>query len=436
MAHTIPHAPRPFTAAEQTLRQRAQQHLLQKRLNAQTFERQGEQAFRRALRSTEQPTLFTAQTPVHTAAPPAPPVNPVLPATLEAAMDRVRRPRPGTPAAWAVEAVERARSSIETHVRRRDARHNTLMVYRALAQAAYTLIQIRSQQHAHTTTYTYFTVMDLLPAVTGLSSDQCERATRRLQDLGLIHKTSGALPTRQQGARHYQGGTWVPTTFLNAETGEKITTKACAGTWVAVVLRPAPGLTARVISHELPPCPRDLTTDRKTGRTAWQFLQEAKTKVRESFLLSGDKFDITPLLQWSLPEHNQKSLGTVDSRTSLFGETRTPQDLVWSLSRIASVHPHHRREAVQEGAARLVTLLSDTGWERHYYRVLWRATEAEFRGVPAYAQLAAALQRTLVSTAELNLNRPGAWLMHQLRECGWLDNVYHVNSVTPHQPCD
>lgn len=151
--------------------------------------------------------------------------------------------------------------------------------------------------------------------------------------------------------------------------------------------------------------------------------------MRESILLSGDKFDIAALLQWSLPENNQKSLGTIDSRTSLFVQAQTPQDLVWSLSRIASVHPHHRREAVQEGAVRLVALLNDAGWERHYYRILWRATEAEFRGCPAYAQLAAALQRTLISNTELNLQRPGAWLMHQLRECGWLEAVYHAQSA-------
>ena len=258
---------RPFTTTEQELRQRAQQQLIQKRLNAQTLEQQGQKAFCRALRSTEQPPLLPRPALPARPAPLLPASREqIIPASLEAAMDRIRHPRPGTPAAWAVDAVGRARPIIEAHVKRRDARHNALMVYRALAQAAYGLIQVRAQQHAHTTTYTFFTVLDLLPVVTGLSSDQCERATRRLQDLGLIHKTSGALPTQTGGKRQYRGGTWVPTTFLNAE-GQKVTTQACAGTWVAVLLRPAPGITARVISHELPPCPRDLTTDRKKGRT-------------------------------------------------------------------------------------------------------------------------------------------------------------------------
>lgn len=422
----LPEPTRAFTEAEQALRQRAQQQLIQKRLNAQTLEAKGQQAFRRALRSSEQPALFTAL-PMVSASTESPAVvsTPIIPASIEAALERIRHPRPGTPAAWAVEAVERIRPLLEERVRRRDARHNALMVFRALAQGAYTLIQMRGQLQGHTTTYTYFTVLDLLPVVTGLSSDQCERATRRLQDLGLIHKTSGALPTQRDGqGKRYQGGTWVTTTFLDAETGQRTETRACAGTWVAVLLRPASGLIARVRSHELPECPRDLSADRKAGRTAWQALQEAKDKVRESILLSGDKFDIAPLLVWSLPEINLKSLGTVDSRTS-FDNVQTPQELMWSLSRIVSLHPHHRREAVQEGAARLVYLLNDAGWERHYYRLLWRATQAEFRGIPAYAQLASALERTLIAVRELRLTRPGAWLSRQLTDCGWMEAVYH-----------
>lgn len=428
--------PRSFSELELALRQQAQQQLVQKRLNAQQL---SVPSFRAALRGNELPRLLEAlprptdnvdPTPVR----PAP--AEVIPASLEATLERIRHPRPGTPAARAVEAIERARPLIEAHIKRRDARHNALMVMRVLTQAAYTLIELRGQSSQHTTTYTFFTVLDLLPVVTGLSSDQCERATRKLQELGLIHKSSGALPTRTRittkdtrgrecERQVYRGGTWTTTTFLNAETGVRTEVRVCAGTWVAVVLRPAPGLTARVIAHELPPCPRDLTADRKRGRTAWQARLEAALKVRESFLLTGDKFEITPLISWSLPEKEQKSLGTVDARTSLFSDATTPQELVWSLSRIVSTHPQHRREAVQEGAVELVKLLRDDGWEKHYYRILWRATDAEFRGVPAYAQLASALERTLIAVHELGLARPGAWLSRQLSDCGWMDTVYY-----------
>jgi len=73
-----------------------------------------------------------------------------------------------------------------------------------------------------------------------------------------------------------------------------------------------------------------------------------------------------------------------------------------------------------------VQLLHDPGWERHYYRLLWRATEAEFRGLPAYAQLAHALERTLIAGRELQLVRPGAWLTRQLRYCGWIEAIYET----------
>ena len=438
-AQTIPAPVRDYTPDELLQRYQAQQQLLQRRTEAR---RLGEH--QRAL--TPQPRLFQLAAGMVRRLPepavrPKPAPAEVIAASVEAAVERMKRPRPGSPAARAIQAVERVRPTIEAAIRRRDARHNALTVYRALAQAAYALIEHRGQLE-HTTTYTYFTVLDLLPVVTGLSSDQCERATRRLQEMGLIHKTSGGIPTREERPvdgptgpvrprRHYQGGTWTTTTFLDAQTGEQRETHVCAGTWVAVLLRPANGRMARVISHELPPCPRDLTADRSTGRTAWQAQQEAKYKVRESRLLTGDQFDITPLLEWSLPKkESSKSLGTIDSRTSLFGDATTPHELVWSLSRIVSVHPQGRREAVQEGAARLVALLNDPGWERHYYRILWRATEAEFNGQPAYSQLAHALERTLVASKELKLARPGAWLTRQLKDCGWTDAVYQsANSI-------
>jgi len=429
-------AVREFTSDELALRHRAQQELIQRRLNAAGLNGQKSAPLPR------QPQLFVPKAiPAQQfSSPPRPTPNMIMSASLEAAVEKIRRPRPGSPAARAIKAIERARPLIESGLRRRDARHNALTVFRVLTQAAYTLIESRGQL-AHATTYTFFTVLDLLPVVTGLSSDQCERATRKLQDLGLIHKTSGGIPVQTsvlapegpiKPSRQYRGGSWTTTIFLDPTTGEQRNAHVCAGTWVAVLLRPASGRTARVISHELPPCPRDLTADRKAGRTAWQAQQEVKGKVRESRLLTGDQFDITSLLNWSLPKkESSKLLGIKDSRTSLFADATTPQELVWSLSRIVSIHPQARREAVQEGAARLVQLLADPGWERHYYRLLWRATEAEFQGLPAYTQLAHALERTLIAANELHLARPGAWLTRQLRDCGWLDAVYHTHMLAP-----
>ncbi len=370
-----------------------------------------------------------------------------VPASLEAALAQVRPPRPGSPAALALQAVERARPVVESAVRRKDARAVLLTVLRALYEAAYTLIETRGHS-ALATTYTFFTVLDLLPAVTRLSSDQCERATRRLQDLGLIHKTTGGMPTGQvrtvrdkagqeRSRKTYRGGTWTTTPFTHPETGEKHQVPVCAGTWVDVLLRPAPGLKARVRLHELPECPRDLTADRKTGRTAWQMVKDAcakaSSKVRESLALTGTKFDIALLLTWTLPKDSfSSSVMAVDTRTSTpslaaLAAATTPQEMVYSLGAIVGEHPQHRREAIQAAGKALARIFRDEQSVRHYYRVLWRATAAEFQGLPAYAQLQAAMTRTLVSMRELPLRRPGAYLLGQLREAGWIEAVYRTS---------
>lgn len=368
-----------------------------------------------------------------------------VPASLEAAMEHVRRPQPGTPAARAIEAVERARPIIETHVKRRDARQVLLTVLRAMYQAAYTLIEAQGQsEHA---TLTFFTVLDLLPLVTHLSSDQCERATRRLQELGLIHKTSGARPTGrtyrvkdQQGhereRKTYRGGTWTTSTFLQADTGEKLEIPVCAGTWVAVLLRPAPGLCARVLPHELPACPRDLTADRRAGHTAWQMLKEVSnqglSKVRESLALTGTQFDISPLLRWALPKNTASMpVVDVDTRTSALSlaAATTAQEVVWNLDTILAEHPQRRREAIQEAGQALARIFRDSHSLRHYYRVLWRATDAHFRGLPAYSQLQHAMQRTLTAMTEVQVTRPGAWLTRLLKDCSWWEAVYRCDEA-------
>jgi len=426
---------RDFTANERNTLLRAQQRLNQQRINAQV----ALEGLARPTRQFQSPVtealekVAVGKAPVrHFETPDRLTGIQTIPGTITAALDRARKSRLSLPITWALEGLKRAHVILEEHIRRRDARHNAEVVLLALLQAAYTMIHQQGQNHVHTTSYTFFTVLELLPVVTGLSSDQCERATRRLQTLGLIHKSSGAIPVpgHQNGpggrARAYTGGTWMPTTFMDAETGQATQVTACAGTWIAVLLRPLPGRKARVIAHELPPCPRDLSADRLAGRTAWRICKEAGTEVRESISPTRDNMNVAPMLVWSLPQLKvDMGLDIQDSRTSMFSDAKTPQELVWSLSRIVAAHPRHRRAVIQEGTVRLVTLLNDTGWEKHYYRILWRATEAEFSGLRAYNQLAYALERTLIAERELSLRRPGAWLTQQLRHTGWLDAVYH-----------
>jgi hypothetical protein len=357
--------------------------------------------------------------------------------------------QPGSPAALAQQAAQRARPIIEAAVKRRDARHNLLAAFEALALAAYTYLGARGHSPL-ATSCTLFTVLETLQIVTGLSSDQCERATRRLQDLGLIHKASGALPTgarrmvtdkagRTQERKVYRGGTWTTTEFTRADTGETVTVPARAGTWLCVLLRPAAGLRAQVRAHELPECPRDLTADRKVGRTAFQMLREFKerlTKVRESFTSQGGTFEVTPLLVWALPKGSPPETVTeVDTRRSAglgsIAAATSAQDVVWGLGAILHEHPQHRREAIQQAGRTLAAIFRDAHSVRHYWRILWRATAAEYAGLNAYQDVQREMAVTLAEMTEVQMTNPGGWLVRRLKNCAWWDAVYRAGDMVP-----
>ena len=472
---TPPHVdsqPHDLSAAECRLLLAAQTRLDQQRRNNQASA-EAAHDFARALRSNEQQTLPFAAPAFRPGAasirpqkaqqgreaipvrlgrfetPSRPGGAATIPPTLDAALERARRVQPGSPAALTQEAVERARPIIETAAKRHDARRNLMAVFEALALAAYTYLGARGHSPL-ATSCTLFTVLETLQIVTGLSSDQCERATRRLQDLGLIHKASGALPTGEHrmvtdkvGRTHqrkvYQGGTWTTTEFTRSDTGERVTVPARAGTWLCVLLRPAPGLRAQVRAHELPECPRDLTADRKVGRTAWQMIREFKErlgKVRESSPSQGSRFEITPLLLWALPKSSfTESVTGVDTRRSAGPGTRaaatSAQDVIWGLGRILHEHPQHRREAIQETGRTLAAIFRDAHSVRHYWRILWRATAAEYAGLDAYQEVQREMAVTLAEMTELQMTNPGGWLVQRLKKCAWWDAVYRAVDVMP-----
>ena len=295
---------------------------------------------------------------------------------------------------------------------RADRMERNLTVLRALVEGAYTLIEARGQQAVHITSYTYFTVLDVLPIATGLSAASCERATHDLRACGLLATWSD----------------WTTAEFLDRETGEQVRTRARTGAWVCVELKPDAHRRAMIFPSELPrdeagrlKAARDLNADRRVGRTAWQ----ARKEVRESSSLQGRKKGIQYLVQWALPETESIYSVRGDSLTSAaLASASSPQELVWSLQAVMSEHPQRRGEVIEETAHALARIYRDTGSAEHYCRMLWRATEAEFEGVPAFRQLEAAMLRTLVAMQEIHLHRPGGYLMKQLERAGWIDSVY------------
>jgi len=391
---------------------------------------EAEQAFRAALRTNTQPSLF--QMPVlPTIRPQTLPQTRVrVPVTLTAPQGPSRAlqtPQIESERQLHVNRVMAAAElTIQTSIRPR-ARDRARKVYRAVVEATFELIQQRKQL-AHLTSYTFFTVLDVLPVATNLGTATCERAVDDLRSCGLIS-------TR----RVYQ-----PAEFLDQTTGEVITRSACIGVWLTVLLKAvAPGLRARVMQEELPTeAPRDLAADRKRGHTGYalkvqhqeeQALQDEEAlspEVRESVSPQGGNVKSNPLLQWSLPRTNLESLVTSDSLTS----ATQPAEVVWALGAILSEHPQRRRELIEQAGQRLARLFRDRHSARAYYRMLWCAVDAEFRGIPAFFSLQNAMQRVLIAMQEVPVRSPGALLLHELGDqgCGWLaasgwhDRARHV----------
>lgn len=296
-------------------------------------------------------------------------------------------------------------------VLRADRLRRNLTVYRVLLDATYRLIAERGQAATHITSYTWFTVLDLLPIATGFSVATCERATADLRTCGLIATRSD----------------WTTTTFLTAE-GTATETRAKTGVWLCVLLQPRPDEPERrayIRRHEVPEGPRDLNADRKSGRTAWQARKDAQQEVRESSPCKNREVGITSLLQWALKIETQKKSVKRDSLTLQLQAAGTPKDLVWSLRALMSEHPQRRAETIQAAAEALTTLFRDQQSTKHYYRILWRATTAEFEGRAAFAALESAMCRTVDAMRETQLRNPGGYLTKLLRESGWLDAVYH-----------
>ena len=210
-------------------------------------------------------------------------------------------------------------------------------------------------------------------------------------------------------------------------------TRARTGVWVCVMLQPGESRHARIYPAELPRdetgqliAQRDLTADRKAGRTGYQCRKE----VRESVSQNRGKIDIQPLLAWTLS--NGKLIYSVrkDSLISCaLSRATTPQELVWSLRAVMSEHPNRRNTFIEAAAHAVARLFWDEQSVSHYCRVLHRATEAEFEGVAAYTTLEGAMIRTLHAISEVPLKRPGAYLMCRLHEAGWLDSVYRKSRI-------
>jgi DNA-binding transcriptional ArsR family regulator len=184
------------------------------------------------------------------------------------------------------------------------------------------------------------------------------------------------------------------------------------GTLFAVSLKP--GHRARLRYDDLKHQWRDLSSDIASGtRTAWAFLQSLQSKKSKERLVRLEN-----LQAWALnPGLTDKNPGKSDCKGSA-------QEYVYSLDLLSDTHPRRRAESVNQYAQALAAGYGDHTNINFWRWVLWRSLEADHRGEGALWQLQNALTRLAADVQEwAGLKRPGALLIHRLKECGLWDQL-------------
>lgn len=177
------------------------------------------------------------------------------------------------------------------------------------------------------------------------------------------------------------------------------------GTLFAVSLKP--GHRARLRYDDLRHQWRDLAADIASGtRTAWAFLQGLQSKKPKDRVVRLENLEA-----WAVnPGQTDKKPVQSDCK---------PQEYVYSLELLADTHPRRRHEAVDRYAQALAAGYGDHSNLNFWRWVLWRAIDSDHRGEGGLYRLQNALTRLAVDIQEWpGLKKPGALLVHRLKECG------------------
>lgn len=315
--------------------------------------------------------------------------------------------------------AEAAGRTLRVSIVRADRIKRDLRIYRLLALAAFAYLDASGHRRGmrHANSATYFTVLDALPAITGLASSTCEAALADLRACDLLATL-----------RVYQGATF---TTGEGDAAKQVTMKAVTGVWACVNLQPQhPTHRPMILRSELPAAaPRDLQADRKAGRTAWQL--RAEREVGESLPCETGSETYQDLLGWALSNFKQTPSVKSDSPTSDGWAWNEMDEVRRAVEAVRREHPQRRGEAVASAAQLIGRVLNDTNGVSHrsYCRMLWRGLEGELQQRPALAGLLDAIDRTLVYRRESGqdtrpLRAPGAYLRSVLAESGWLEREY------------
>lgn len=182
------------------------------------------------------------------------------------------------------------------------------------------------------------------------------------------------------------------------------------GTLFAVSLKP--GHRARLRYDDLRHQWRNLGDDIASGtRTAWAFLQKLRG-VNSHSNKEKQRVELQNLKSWAVRPGITESPVKDDCK----GQT---QDYVYSLEILSETHPRRRAEAVDRYAQALAAGYGDHSNLNFWRWVLWRAIDSDHRGEGGLYRLQNALTRLAVDIQEWKgLKKPGALLVHRLKECG------------------
>lgn len=325
-------------------------------------------------------------------------------------------------------AVARGRTR-KVHCVRADRLRRDLEVFRVLAWGAFRFLEAQGQKARarHFTSACYFTVLDALSPITGYGTTACEQAVADLRTCGLIATH-----------RAYQAATFRRKAETEGQPEVEFTMQAITGVWVTVLLKPErQHMRAMVLPSELPDTPpRDLLSDRRAGRTAYQLRQEAKElKAGESIPSQGGRSRIEDILTWALPSSNLSESVKKDSLLFLDGTWNELDTIRQAVAAARAEHPQRRREVVMRAAQVIGKTLNDENAVsiKGYCRMIWRGLAGEMQQRPALQGLIDAIDRTLVFRRESQqairpLRAPGAFLRAALEESGWMDREYRAAS--------
>lgn len=253
-------------------------------------------------------------------------------------------------------------------------------VFRALFEVASRTLQAKAQAPA-VSQYVIHQPVELLALHLGISRVTFYKHLASLQALGLV---------ASRGHTSSYGG-------LARKDG----------TLFAVSLKP--GHRARLRYEDLKHKWRDLGADVASGtRTAWAFLQKLNSHSNKE----KQCVELHHLKTWAVnPGQTENPLNN-DCKGST-------QEYVYSLDVLSDTHPTDRAESVDRYAQALAAGYADQSNINFWRWLLWRALDAEHRGLPALYQLQNALTRLKADLEEWKgLKKPGGLLVQRLRQCG------------------